>query len=323
VAVLCEKGSAVLAAQTRNLKECGVDLVRVSSVEDVTNAGPVDALLVVPPAKVAVVDEAWEKAGWNDSVQWVHSFSAGVDAMATLTKNRLIPGNIPLSNGRGAFSSSLAEYAITTTLYFNKQVARWQRNRAEKKWDRFTMDTIKGKQMGFLGFGDIAQHTAQLAKACGMRVGVLRRNPQKNDSALVDQTYTEKEDILRDSDFILASLPGTPETIDFVSRAEFNAMKDGAVFISCGRGVTVDEEALYDAVKAEKIFAALDVFKVEPLPETSPLWSLPDDRFLVTAHNADLTSDYLELGWGVFYDNLDAFLEGKDLSTPVNKEHGY
>ena len=100
-------------------------------------------------------------------------------------------------------------------------------------------------------------------------------------------------------------------------------MKQDAIFISCGRGICVDEEAVYNAVSAGKIRAALDVFEVEPLSKDSKLWTLPDDRILLTPHNADLTQDYFDLGWQVFLKNLKAHIEGEPYATIVDKEAGY
>lgn len=90
------------------------------------------------------------------------------------------------------------------------------------------------------------------------------------------------------------------------------------------RGVAVDEAALFEAlVKPDGICAALDVFAVEPLPTDSKLWDVPDDRLLLSSHNADLTEDYFVLGWNVFQQNLQAFTEGTPLVTVVDKEFGY
>lgn len=100
-------------------------------------------------------------------------------------------------------------------------------------------------------------------------------------------------------------------------------MKPSGVFISIGRGLAVDEDALAAALSSNKIAgAAVDVFKTEPLPETSPLWEC--ENLILTAHNADFTSDYFELGWDVFSENLMAFAAGQSpLKTEIAKSAGY
>lgn len=94
-------------------------------------------------------------------------------------------------------------------------------------------------------------------------------------------------------------------------------MKPSAYFVSLGRGAVIDEVALDAALREQRIGgAACDVFAAEPLPADSPLWER--ETMLLTAHNADLTDDYFTLGFGVWRDNLKAFLEGMPLVTPVD-----
>jgi D-2-hydroxyacid dehydrogenase (NADP+) len=139
----------------------------------------------------------------------------------------------------------------------------------------------------------------------------------------------DKLKLFQESDFVVSVLPGTPETENYCSETEFSSMKDSGIFISVGRGSVVDEEALYNALNNNEIAgAALDVFKVEPLPEDSKLWDL-NEKILLSSHNADFTQDYFELGWSVFEKNLNAFIESNGncndttMITPVDKENGY
>eukprot|EP00659_Diplonema_papillatum_P008712 gene8712-13484_t len=218
------------------------------------------------------------------NIRWVHSFPAGVDTIAPFIKEHLIPRDIPLTNGRSAFSSSLAEWVLTACFYFNKQIPRCMSNRAAKRWDRFNMDVVDTKTIGFVGFGDISQLSAKYCKAVGMRVLAMRR--------------------------------------DFFDEAAFKCMRSDAVFMSIGRGVVVDEDALARVMKTGHLKgAALDVFKMEPLPESSPLWDL--ENLLLTAHNADKTADFGELAWKVWRKNYDAFIGGKPWATPVDKQAGH
>ena len=108
----------------------------------------------VPPTKEAALAEV---AAAATSAKWLHAFSAGVDYIASF----IGASTLAVSNGRSAFSKSLAEYALMAMLHFNKQVPRCQQNRRDKKWDKFTMDVIEGKTVGFVGYGSIAQHTAK------------------------------------------------------------------------------------------------------------------------------------------------------------------
>ena len=202
----------------------------------------------------------------------------------------------------------------------------------DKKWDKFVMPTLAGKTMGFVGFGHIGQTSARVAKAFGMKIACLRRNKHKGggeaggkDGVLADVVYgpEDKFKLLAESDFVVSVLPGTPETFDFFGAAEFDAMKTDATFISVGRGLVVDEDALARALQARSIGgAALDVFKTEPLPETSPLWDC-GEKLLMTAHNADYTEDYFALGWDVWRQNWVSLRDDGVPTTPVDTAAGY
>lgn len=291
-----------------------------------------EALLWIPPASPDVLREL-VRGGHLPKLRWMHGFYAGVDAIASFAKED-IP-DIPLSNGRGAFSSSLAEYALTAALHFNKQIPRCMDNRRERKWDKFVMGELKGLTIGLLGAGSIAQATGHLAKAFGMTTVALRRNARKADESgafdLIVGPYdgpilpAHKKALLEQCDVVVCTLPGTPNTTHFMSAAEFAAMKPGAIFVSLGRGVAVDEVALDEALRHGRLGGvALDVFEVEPLPETSPLWDpIHGERLLLTSHNADYTETYFQLGWDVWRENLAAFRKGEPPVTPVDKEAGY
>ena len=224
---------------------------------------------------------------------------------------------------------------MCAAMHFVKQVPRCMSNRHERKWDKFVMGELRGLTLGLLGSGDIAMATAQLAKAFGMRVVALRRNARKAERATpVDVTLgpydgpvldAHKRALFEQSDVVVCTLPGTPETRHFVSDAELGALRDGAVFISLGRGVAVDEAAVDRALRAGRIGGvALDVYETEPLPPDSPLWdSAHGERLLLTSHNADYTQSYFDLGWDVWKRNLHAFRTSQPLVTPVDVHAGY
>merc|ERR1719233_2528191 len=285
----------------------------------------VESIMWVPPARLETMMNVFDE--YKDQIKWVHCFWTGVDSMKEFTDSRLIDRpDIPLTNGKDAFSSSLAEYALLAALHFNKQVPRLQANRLGKIWERFPMSVLRGKVLGIIGFGDIAKATAKLAKAFGMNVLVLRRDPSQGGEGVVDDSsvfsFEGRFDLLQQSDFVVSVLPGTSSTKNFCGKEEFAAMNPSTVFISLGRGTTVDEDALYKALNTGRIQgAALDVFHIEPLPSTSPLWDL--DNILISSHNADFTDDFYSLGYEVWQENCRWYIDGKPLLSLVDKELGY
>lgn len=197
-----------------------------------------------------------------------------------------------LTNGRSAFSASLAEYALMTILHFNKQVPRLMMNKEMKNWDNFTIDVAVNKRVAFVGFGHIAQETAKLLqRSFNMKISILKRS-RGNQNGIdipffegidIDKVfyYSNEDDgfnkVYDEADYVICTLPGTEETLNFVGAKQFKRMKKDAVFISLGRGIAVDEEALAQALETGEIRgAAVDVFKTEPLPKDSALWTAPN-----------------------------------------------
>ena len=124
------------------------------------------------------------------------------------------------------------------------------------------MDVVAGKTLGIVGYGHIGQMCAKYAKGMGMRVVGLRRDPTKADPlGLADKQYgfDDRDQLYAESDYVLCALPGTQDTTDFFSTAAFDAMKNDAVFISLGRGVCVDETALVEALRNEKIKGSCEI----------------------------------------------------------------
>ena len=122
-------------------------------------------------------------------LKWIHSLAAGVDTLVPVLNS--LPGGseIPLTNAKGAFSRSLAEYSLAAMLHFNKQIPRLQKHRTTKTWDKFVMNELHGQTVGFIGFGDIAQCSSRLCKAFGMRILAWRNSRQASGEELADEVF--------------------------------------------------------------------------------------------------------------------------------------
>jgi phosphoglycerate dehydrogenase-like enzyme len=240
---------------------------------------------------------------------WLHSASAGLEH---LLFDALVDGPVTLTNARGVYSHSLAEYALTCASYFAKDFPRLLKAKAAKKWEPYDVEELRGKTLGVVGLGDIGMATARLAKAFRMRVVGLRRRPvteEEQREGVLSALYAPDRllDLARECDYVVAALPHTPDTHELVSRDFIEAMRPNAVFINVGRGKTVDERALVDALEQGKIRGAgLDVFFEEPLPVESPLWQL--DNCFLSPHNADRTKEFQFESLELFVDNVARFV---------------
>lgn len=255
-------------------------------------------------------------------LKWVHSLSAGVE---NILSPELIASPVPLTNGRGVFRKSLAEFAIGAILFFAKDLRRMLRNQEAGRWAPFDIEMVEGQTLGIVGYGEIGQATAKLARAFGMRVLAMRRNTSRSaDDPNLDRVYAPEqlEDMLAAVDYLLIAAPNTPETRGMIGEPELNYMKSTAVIVNVGRGPVIVETALVQALENRRIRgAALDVFDHEPLPEGHPFYSF--ENVLLSPHCADHTIGWVELAVDVFIENFKLFEAGQPLKNIVDKKAGY
>jgi len=271
--------------------------------------------------KIVPFSKVWRHAA---KAKWVHSLSAGVEKVL---HSDFIESPVPLTNARGVFKRSLAEFAILGILYFSKRVRRLVDNQRAHKWDDFFTEFIENKIMGIVGYGEIGRECALLAKALGVKIYALRRNPDRSaNDPLVDKIFASSEmsKMLGEVDVLLAAAPLTPETRHMLGETVFAQMKPSAIVINVGRGPVVDEAALIRALTEKRLGgAALDVFETEPLAADSPLWDL--DNVLISPHCTDRTTnpDWLDLSMQCFVDNFRRYLKSQLLENVVDKKAGY
>lgn len=182
---------------------------------------------------------------------------------------------IEVRNTPAASSNSVAELTIGYLLALVRQVPQVTASMKDGKWEKkaFSKGTeLAGKTLGLVGFGRIGNLTAQKAAALGMEVLFHRRTPTEVPGA----TQVSLDELLARSDFISLHVPHTSETHYIIGAEAFEKMKDGVYVVNCGRGGTLDEAALYDAVVSGKVAgAALDVFEDEKEERGRRLIELP------------------------------------------------
>ncbi len=256
------------------------------------------------------------------NLRWIQVMSAGVD---WILDDAMRESSVLLTNVSGIHAISISEYVLTMMLTFAKQVPLWLEKNQDRKWHRFPLALLRGKTAGVVGLGSIGQEVARLAHACGMRVIATRRGESRTGRARnVDIMLPRSglEQLLRESDFVVLSVPLTAETEKLIGEAELRLMKPTAVLINIARGKIIDEVALSRAVKEGWIAGAgLDVFETEPLPAESILWGLPN--VILTSHISGGIGSLTKEATDVFCRNLARYLEGKKLLNLVDKRKGY
>jgi phosphoglycerate dehydrogenase-like enzyme len=253
-------------------------------------------------------------------VGWVHSWATGVDGFLFPA---LVESDVVLTNTRGVYSASLAEFAIGAMLYFAKDFARMKRNQGAQVWDPFDVAMLSGATLGIVGYGEIGRAVATLGHAAGMNILALRRRPELSGAdPLGPEMVTSKVAICERSDYLVLAAPLTPETRHLIGREELRSLRRSAVLVNIGRGALVDQTALVSVLQGRAIKgAALDVFEREPLPSGDPLFRL--DNVLLSPHCADHTTTWRDDAMRCFLDNLTRFRAGKPLRNVVDKANGY
>ena len=257
------------------LRESGLTDEALSSVEVLLTCG------VGPQA--ATAEALREVFCACPRLRWVHSCSAGVNHCLF---PELVASPLPLTNARGVYSGSLAEWALFSCMWFARDLPRLLAQKADSRWHQYDVEELRGRSLAVVGYGDIGQASARLARAFGMNVLALRRSAAEPDAVV--SRYFHGADGLKEmvsrADYVLLATPLTEDTRGLVSSEVLACMQQRAVFINVGRGPCVDEPALVRSLQEGRLRgAALDVFTVEPLSADSPLWAMPN--VLLSPHN--------------------------------------
>ncbi len=249
-------------------------------------------------------------------VRWVQSTWAGVEPLLDPALRR----DYVLTNARGVFGGLMSEYVFAYLLAHERRLFDKQAAQREHRWDPTPPGTLRGKTIGLLGVGSIGAALAATAKHFGMRVkGYTRSSETSRD---VDEYFhgDTRTAFARDLDYLVAVMPNTSATRRLVDATLLAALPARAVFVNPGRGATVDEAALVEALRDNRIAGAvLDVFDREPLPPDHPLWGLPNVQ--ITSHTAALS--HPEDIAPVFIDNFRRFAVGAPLRYTVDFAAGY
>jgi D-3-phosphoglycerate dehydrogenase len=183
---------------------------------------------------------------------------------------------ITVRNTPKASSDSVAELTIGYLLALARKIPQASGSMAAGKWQKklFAGTEIAGKTLGLIGFGNIGQAVGRRAAALGMNVLFYRRTPV----AVPYARQVSLDEIFATGDYISLHVPKTSDTANVLNAEAFAKMKKGVYIVNCGRGGTVDEDALYDALVSGKVAgAALDVFADEKVnPGNAKLFELKD-----------------------------------------------
>lgn len=253
-------------------------------------------------------------------VRWIHASSAGVDR---LLGPGLRDGPWQLTNSGGILDRAIAEYVAAGILASVKRFPEAIRQQSERTWEHRRTSAIAGKRALVVGPGSIGREIARLLGALGMHADAAgtSERPGGADFGRVRKS-SELSSYIGEYDVVVLSTPLTAATRGLVDAEVLAAMRPDSGLVNIARGPVVDEGALCAALTSGAIaWAVLDVFEIEPLPQSSALWGL--DNVIMTPHLAGDADDFDDRLWSFFEDNLHRYLNGSPLLNVVDKQAGY
>jgi len=235
---------------------------------------------------------------------WIHALTTGIDPLLALK----LPSSVIVTSSRGIHGPQMAELAILLMLALSRDFPRMLANQREKSWQRWGQRLLVGKTVMMVGVGAISEALAARCKPLGLKVvGVTSRRSVEHFDEL--QPRQRLKETVSTADFLVLLVPYSPETHHMIDASVMAAMKPSAYLINMARGGVVDEAALIDALQTRRLAGAgLDVFAQEPLPYSSPLWTL--DNVIITPHVGGMSDIYAEQILPLLVHNVRAYVAG-------------
>jgi phosphoglycerate dehydrogenase-like enzyme len=253
-------------------------------------------------------------------LKWFQALSAGYEH---ILKTGLIKKEVLFTNAAGVAAVPVSETVLGFMLSLAKKFPQMWERQKKRTLVRTPGETAElyGKVVGILGLGNLGGAVARKAKA-GFEMKVLGYDIVRVENPHVDvfSFPGQLESVLKESDFVVVTLPLTPGTNGLLGKEEFRMMKNTAYLINVARGEIIVKDALVEALKEKRIAgAALDVYWGDPtvnfLPADDRLWEL--DNVILTPHNAGTSDRYLPRAFEVFCTNLERYIKGERLINLV------
>jgi phosphoglycerate dehydrogenase-like enzyme len=269
----------------------------------------------IPPATLA-------RAG---GLRWLQAPAAAPPAGYYYPE--LIAHPVVVTNFREIYNDHIGAHIMAFVLAFARDLHTYLPLQLRRDWRPRPLDSgvvhLPEATALILGVGGIGSEAARLCAAFGMTVlGVDARRTDRPPGVAELHPADALDRLLPRADFVIMTIPHTPETEGLMHRGRFRLMKRTAFLINIGRGMTVKLDDLTDALRAGELAGAgLDVFEQEPLPADHPLWTMPG--VLITPHTAGYGPYLDERRYAILRDNCRRFAAGQPLRNIVDKQHWF
>lgn len=253
-------------------------------------------------------------------LRWLQIVSSGIDEYTLLRGSP-----VTVTTAHGIHAKAIAEHVLMSVMWFARGMPYFNEAQRSQRWDRkpSVPRSIEGQTIGLVGCGAVGREIARWAKPLGFRTIATKRTVTQK-LAEVDEVlaWSQLDELLARSDHVVISVPLTSVTRGLFDRIRLSRLKPNAVLHNIARGGLVDEAALFEQLRTNRLAgAALDVFEKEPLTSDSPFWAL--SNVLVTPHIAGHHRDLGQLVLGRFRENLQRLERGEPLSPVADFDRGY
>jgi phosphoglycerate dehydrogenase-like enzyme len=252
------------------------------------------------------------------ALRWVQSMSAGVEDLV-----KKLPAGVQLTNASGVHGDKGGEFILAAVLMLNFHIPSYASEKHERKWVQRFGPPLAGKRVTLLGTGAIGSASVPHLKHLGAVVTGCNRSGQGGPGYDRIVRVEDIDALLPETDFLVSSLPHTPETNGLIDARRLALLPDGAGVSVVGRSRVFDYGALEAELRSGRLGGAvLDVFDEEPVPATSSLWTCPN--LIMTPHcSLDDHTVYLQACLEIFEDNLRRYAGGQPLRGLVDRSLQY
>ncbi|WP_311969129.1 D-2-hydroxyacid dehydrogenase [Pseudomonas baltica] len=247
---------------------------------------------------------------------WLQSTWAGITPLLA----HGLPRQYRLTRAVGIFGQVMAEYVLTYLLGHEREVLARLVSQVERKWDGRLNASIQGRKVLIVGVGDIGASIARFLQPFGVELYGIASGAREQAPFVEIAPLADLPRMVAQADYVINLLPNTEQTHDLYNAALFAQFNPQALFINVGRGVSVVDADLVEALKVGHLAGAvIDVCRQEPLPQQHPFWTAWG--LLLTGHSAAPTSPRAMVG--LFVENLRAYQAEQPLRGEVDFDRGY
>lgn len=235
----------------------------------------------------------------------------------------VIASEIVVTSASGLFADQVAEQTLALLLGVLRELPTFFRQQQARDFTRRPTQDLHGKAIGIVGFGGNGRRIAEALAPFGVRILATDMFPRDKPQYVADLLPADElDELLPQVDVLILCVPLNEQTTQMIDEAALFKMKPGAILINVARGPVVDEPALVEALRSGHLSAAgLDVTEVEPLPQASPLWELPN--VIITPHVGAQSRRRVDDTTTFFCENLLRYLKGQPLHNLVDKQLGF